>query len=397
MNGRYERELTNGVHYIAIRASGNSNVRYRLRLSAGDIQDLALNGGALNNQILAAGDWRYYRVQIPTNAPRNWNVTFNQIVGDVVMYVRDTSPPGHGLHVTDYQDWQDDGKNHGPYPNYDAAGTHTILCPALRPGHTYFLGFRAVNDATFSVSSATSGGIIEHTNVVAFYGGVTNTTVAPNGVLRFRVDVPTDARRWIHYATNAATVRIYIDQGSCPTVTSQDHYSCQSVNCTLNRDLFTANNWPWHSGYMYFITITNTSASSQPFYFRMDGRNCLTDDNDNDMLPDCWELSYWVSIFSYGRNSDPDGDGVWNIDEYLNGSNPTLIDPVMLASPASLPNGHFQFWVLGPTNGHYRLQGSTAFATWGLVGQITNASGMTLVTDTNAASFGRRFYRAISP
>ena len=34
-------------------------------------------------QTLAAGDWRYYRFYLPTNAPTNWAFTFQQHIGDV--------------------------------------------------------------------------------------------------------------------------------------------------------------------------------------------------------------------------------------------------------------------------------------------------------------------------
>ena len=75
----------------------------------------------------------------------------DQVLGDVVMYVRDTTPPGQGSSVADFIDWADDAKNHGPYPTYDPAGVNTFLVPPVRPGHTYYLGFRAVTDATFSL------------------------------------------------------------------------------------------------------------------------------------------------------------------------------------------------------------------------------------------------------
>lgn len=397
-NGRYERDLTNGAYFIAVRAV-SSNVRYRLRLSAGDLQDLPLAGGSLTGQILAAGDWRYYRVPVPTNAPRDWNVTFNQVVGNVVLYVRDTSPPGQGNTVTDYIDWLDDNKNHYAYPNYDPAGTHTINCPPLRPGHTYYLGFRAVNDATFDVSSGVSAALIAHTNVVAFYGGVTNVVLPANGVLRFRVDVPPEARRWIHYTTNAASVWLHLDQGSAPSLTTSDHYYNRNGAHTLNRELYTASNWPWLAGYIYFLTVSNTAASAQPFYFRMDGRDCATDDNDNDLLPDCWELTYWPSIATSTTFSDPDLDGIPNIAEYQNGSNPTVPDlGFYFTNSVVLPNRWFQTWFLGPTNGRYRFQGSpTVTGAWSQLRLFTNAGGTTLLTDTNATNFPRRFYRAVAP
>jgi hypothetical protein len=269
----------------------------------------------------------------------------------------------------------------------------------MRPGHTYYLGFRAVNDATFDVSSGVSGGIIDHTNVVAFYGGVTNVIIPGNGVLRFRVDVPPDARRWVHYTTNAASVWLHIDQGSCPSLTTSDHYYNHSGTHTLSRDLYTASGWPWLAGYMYFITVSNTAAAAQSFYFRMDGRNCATDDNDNDLLPDCWELTYWPSIGSYSTFSDPDMDGIPNIVEYQNGSNPTIPDlGFYFTNSVVLPNRWFQTDFIGPTNGRYRWQAApNVTGVWSQIRFFTNANGMTLLTDTNATNFPRRFYRAVAP
>jgi hypothetical protein len=73
---------------------------------------------------------------------------------------------------------------------------------------------------------------------------------------------------------------------------------------------------------MYFLLVTNTSSSPQNFAFGVRGLNCATDDADGDGLPDCWELTYFPSIYSYGPNDDPDGDGVSNLDEFLEGTSP---------------------------------------------------------------------------
>ncbi len=80
-------ELTPGLWVLAVQASGNANVRYRLRLACGNatpnelVQDLALAGGGVTNQNLIAGDWRYYRVQIPDPAPANWVVNWTRSLG----------------------------------------------------------------------------------------------------------------------------------------------------------------------------------------------------------------------------------------------------------------------------------------------------------------------------
>ena len=217
LDGRFQLELPAGTWYLAVRASGNSNVRYRLRCYTGIVTPLAFDGVALINQTLAAGDWRYYQVKLPTNCPVTWNATFAQNLGDVMMYVRDSTPPGNGTSVTDYEHWGTDNKNHGPYPSVDPPGTTNLACPPLRPGQTYYLGFRAVNDATFSVSATTNALTIDYTNTVPFYSGFYSNTIPPSGILKLRVDVPADGRRLALTTTCSNTVSAYLEQGSVPT------------------------------------------------------------------------------------------------------------------------------------------------------------------------------------
>jgi large repetitive protein len=325
VSGRYETYLTNATWYLAVQAGGSSNVRYRLRLYSGIVNDLALGGGSFSSQTLAAGDWLYYRVLIPTNAPNNWAVTFSEQLGNVVMYVRDRVPPGQGATTSDYKDWSDDNKNHSSaYASYDPPGTYTFTNPPVRPGNTYFVGFRAVNDATFSVSCNTNGGYIDYTNTVPFYSGVFTANVPANGTLKLRIDVPADARRLIMNFTNVSAFNLYLDQGAVPARNGTDPFaSIGLANPVLNQPLYNLNGWPWLPNYMYFLFVTNTTASPQTFAFGVNGRNCATDDSDADGLPDCWELTYWSNIGSYNGNDDPDADGVRNLDEYLEGTDPT--------------------------------------------------------------------------
>jgi hypothetical protein len=265
-NGRYEAALTNGTWYFAVQAAGGSNVRYRLRMDTGYITNLVLNGGSTTNQQMVAGDYLYYAVQIPTNSPLNWNITYSVQLGNVVAYIRDRVPPGQGSTVSDYRDWNDDNKNEGPYPQFTSPGTYTLKCPPLRPGNTYYVGFRAVADSTFSISWNTNGGYINYTNVIPFYNGYTNTIIPAHGTMQYRIDVPGNAVRLNLSATNVTGVWLYLEQGAPPTLTSGDNWtSSGSANPKLSQFLQTPFTWPWQPGYSYFLAVSNTLGTSQPF------------------------------------------------------------------------------------------------------------------------------------
>jgi DNA-binding MarR family transcriptional regulator len=49
-------------------------------------------------------------------------------------------------------------------------------------------------------------------------------------------------------------------------------------------------------------------------------------DMDQDGLPDYWEEEYFGNITNYSASDDPDGDGLTNLEEYQNGTNPTNKD-----------------------------------------------------------------------
>jgi hypothetical protein len=102
LDGKTESRLKPGRWYLGVRAGGASNVRYRLIVSTGSVTPLALNPATATAQVpnsitehsLADNDWRYYRFVVPEAAPKSWNITFSQQLGDVVMWLRDTVPPG---------------------------------------------------------------------------------------------------------------------------------------------------------------------------------------------------------------------------------------------------------------------------------------------------------------
>ena len=322
INGKAETQLAPGLWYMAVRALGNANARYRLKLSTGDVQNLTLNGGSVANQTVAGNDWRYYRLAIPEDAPVNWNVTFSQQSGDVVMHVRDTVPPGNGANNSgsEYKDWQTDAKNSGPYANYDLPGAFTFTVPPVRPGTIYYLGFRAKIDSIFAVTSTTSGGTNPALPTIEFYGGSVTNTLPPNAQLAYRIFAPADASRWKHTSIHSNVVQLYLDNGSLPTKTAADDWRSAGPNSSFNQYL---GGWPWVPNVSYYLFVTNTSSLSQPFSFTMDGKSIATDDNDNDGMLDSWEYRYFgPGNLSQTPGGDFDGDGVTNYSEYVEGTNP---------------------------------------------------------------------------
>jgi len=343
LNGRTEHQLAPGRWYLGVKATGGSNARYRLRVSNGVVTDLALDGANLTNQQLAGTDWRFYRFQVPEDAPVEWSATFSQQQGDVVMHIRDTMPPGCDNDVTEYSESAyrnayDDGKNQGPYLNsgYDAAGTHAFTTPWLRPGTTCFLGFHAKNDATFSLSTATAGGTIGVLPELAYADGTVDTTLAVGENLTCLVRVPANATRWKHTSTRSANVEIRIEQGTLPLLTGYDvHYRSSVANSSLDEEL---DGWPWVPGQLYYVSFVNTGGSPEPLLFEMNGKTVATEDEDGDGLPDHWELEYFPSIHTWGPMDAPGGDGVSNLMKLACNLDPTTWDRTIL-TPATGTRG----------------------------------------------------------
>ena len=60
----------------------------------------------------------------------------------------------------------------------------------------------------------------------------------------------------------------------------------------------------------------------------------------------------------------------------------------------AMPAGRFALTVTGTVGHTYNIQATQDFKTWSIIGTVTvGASGVLNFTDTNAASYSRRFYR----
>ena len=337
LDGRAQTNLTPGLWVLGVRATGYSNARYRLRLGCGNpaagsrVQPVDLASGFSGAGTLSGGDWRYYCVSAPTNGlvPASWTFTFARSIGNARVFVRDTVAPGDPETKRDYgyytqyhyeRDWYSDNKNQGPYPHFDVPGTYTLDTPPLRPGAVYWLGVWSPDDSAFTLTFATNGPVDNVANSVAFYGGSVTNLLPPNSVTMYRMDVPPDATRLKLYGTNTASVGLSLEQGTLAQTGGGAHWRSSGANPSLDQSL-TQPYWPWRPGFTYYLAVNNTAGTAQAFSLFADGRNAATEDNDNDGLPDAWEILYFGNT-SYTGTSDPDGDGNNNLMEFADGTKP---------------------------------------------------------------------------
>jgi hypothetical protein len=329
-DGTAERQLRAGRWYLGVKAAGGSNARYRLLASTGNVTDLDLANATVNNQTLVGRDWRYYRFTVPVDAPATWNLGFTQQVGDVVMWLRDTVPSGQnsgtGSTTTLIESWVSDAKNQGPYlaGGYDPPQVYAFNTPPLRPGHTYYAGFRANSDATFSLTSTTIGSAPVATPV-AFYNGVIDTSIPAGGNFLYKIAAPVEATRLKWTATHPASVQLRVEQGTIPGLSGNQHALTSGANVAFNQAL-TPTGWPWQSGQTYYVRIVNSGASPASVLVNVAGVNAGTEDEDGDGLLDVWERTYFSSHTTYNGTHDPDGDGVVNSVEFTDGTIPNDIN-----------------------------------------------------------------------
>ena len=275
-----ETQLMAGTYHLAVHAAGNTNVRYRLRVSPGAIQPLALSGGSVTGQLLTGGDWRYYKVAMPADAtmPQAWTLTYAQASGDAIMFIRDTVPPGFRENTNldtwnNVADGQSDARNGtgGEFARIENPGTYTLTTPPLRPGATYYVGFYARTDSSFSLSSAVSGSVAVPPEIPYYTGALSTISIPAGGSVLYRMVAPATAGRLKFALTPSAPIELAIQQGTIPAATGTVHY--RNTNWTPTTGSFDqgfSTAWPWLPGATYYLRLANPSASAVTFSLTSD-------------------------------------------------------------------------------------------------------------------------------
>ncbi len=225
-----------------------------------------LNGGSFIYNNLN-GRWRLALFSSSDSRQSAHNRVIDLVAepGQRHLFVRDTVPPGDGAQSSyNYNSnpsqaitWFTDNKNQGPYLDFPSPGGDTLTTPPLRPGKVYYLGFWSPDDATFSVTCTTNGGLINITNIVSLYGGLIGGTVPPYSSMQYQINVPTNATGIVFNASNSANLLLSLEQGTVALAGGPAHWVSSGANSSLNQS-FTGT-WPWLPGYLYYLTVTNNS------------------------------------------------------------------------------------------------------------------------------------------
>jgi hypothetical protein len=345
LDARTAHELAPGTWYLGVNAVGGTNCRYRLKLSVGDIQPLALNGGSLTGQNLIGGDWRYYALTIPETAPRQLQVTFATQQGGLQVHWRSLLLPGDAPDPYDFLNASHDALNQGPYPaeGWTAPGSYLIATPPLRPNSKVWLGVKATSDAVFSIATQVVGGSLPIPPELAFANGRFEGQVPTGDGLVFKVVAPADASIFRFQATNSPQIEFRVEQGTWPTVTGNAHWvSGDQANHLMSVNLDSAY-WPWQPDRTYYLRLVNHGAAAEPVVVQMQGVTPATADEDQDGLLDAWEKQFFPTTWQWiGPADDPDTDGRTVLLEAVLGGNPNgseaapLTTPVVTGSPKVL-------------------------------------------------------------
>jgi len=123
-----------------------------------------------------------------------------------------------------------------------------------------------------------------------------------------------------------------------------------------------------------------------------DPRNVLRDSDADDLSDEAEVLTYHTDP----DKTDSDGDGLSDGNEVnVYATNPLLPDPVVLVSPAVLPNGDFSLTLSNALGRDVVVQASTNLEHWVAITNFLNWEQTIQIIDTTTPKPPARFYRVV--
>jgi hypothetical protein len=147
----------------------------------------------------------------------------------------------------------------------------------------------------------------------------------------------------------------------------------------------------------YQVIVTNAAGSATSFVATL---TVMPLDTDGDGMPDVWEIANGTDPNVNDANSDPDHDGMSNWQEYLAGTSPTNAASVFRFENAALSGTNLVLNFTAISNHSYTIQFLPAMGggVWQKWQDITAASSNRTVWLTNAASPATNlFFRIATP